>query len=573
MSRHRRYQAIRLAVLLGMFAAPGIGGGSLYAQSELLPLDHPATQALIRIYEYGGVPEFPREQLPISRGFALELLRQAERDTLLPEPLRQQARYYRVELAADAGETTTSVFIPTRSDSHLIYHDPFEGLPIALLDYRDTVRGVHLVFEGIADGELRLAPDESQKAMIFQGGFQLRGTLLKVLGFGARITNGTIVGDTLLTLRDPRFSHSAKLGVLHVGRDIDFGSGHLRADFTNVALEIGREKIQLGGGLDQSLLVGSDLPSSYDYLRLSARVGRVSFTHLHASLLAPSVGAISSGIGAVIPQKYLASHIISFGPFGGIRGSLGESVIYSRRPFEIGYLNPLNFIKSQEHYLRDRDNTNMYAALSVNPAGGVFVEGEFLLDDLKFSRIGDGFWGNKSAWRIGARTTAFPLDVADLSMSYTRLEPYVFTHFDPVNSYTHDGTMLAGGGLEPNSEYLEGALRVVPLPNLRLRAVVGIGKHGANITVKDASGRNDSLVRNVGGDVRYTNDEIVRGDSPYVTFLDGNLEKSLRLRLEAEYEPLRNVYLRLIALRNRTDSGSGETTDMQLWFGLRLGAY
>ncbi|HVK37571.1 MAG TPA: hypothetical protein VNA88_03500, partial [Candidatus Kapabacteria bacterium] len=54
------------------------------AQVDLLPIDHPATTALVRLYEYGGAPEFPREHLPITRGLARRLFLAAESDTTLP---------------------------------------------------------------------------------------------------------------------------------------------------------------------------------------------------------------------------------------------------------------------------------------------------------------------------------------------------------------------------------------------------------------------------------------------------------------------------------------------------------
>jgi hypothetical protein len=537
----------------------------MFAQVELLGVDHPATRTLIRCYEYGSIPEFPREHLPISRRLAYDLLARANRDSLLPSALRRQAAYYRDELGADIGAVPTAVFIPTRDDSHLIYSDPFEGLPISLVEYRDTLRRIRLDFEGIADGELRTDPGDGLRTMIFQGGFQLRGTILDRFGFSSRITNGTIVGDTTLPLRDPRFSHSFKFGVLHNGRDIDFASAHVRADFDAVAVEIGREKIQLGGGLDESLLIGSDLPSNFDYLRLTAHLGRVSFSHLHASVLADPTGRALSGVTAQVPQKYLAAHLISAGPFGGIRASIGESVIYSGRSFEIGYINPFNFLKSEEHYLRDRDNTNMYAALSVNPIAGIFAEGEFMLDDLQFSRIGEGFWGNKTAWRVGAKSVAFPWSLADIGLSYTRFEPYVFSHFDPENAYTHDGTLIAGAGMEPNSELLEGSLRFVPLPGLWIRAVIGLGKHGANVT--NDSGR---VIRNVGGDARLTHDAA---DTSAVSFLDGNLQTTTRMVLEAEYEPIRNVYFHLMARSDGVETGSANDRHTEIRIGLRVGAY
>lgn len=558
-----RKRACALAVLAGLILAGDVAS----AQVELLPLDHPATRTLVRIYEYGAIPEFPREHLPISRGEALRFLEQAAATPDLPSLLRREASYYAVELAADRTDSSSSVFIPTGPDSRLIYSRPLESRPVAILTYHDSTVPARMTLEPVLDLEMRLDPEHGTHAVVGQGGIQFRGTVLDHLGFGARFTNGSIAGDSLLALRDPRLRHTGKLGVEGQGRDIDFTNAHLRVAFGPLAAELAREPVALGGGGDASLLVSSLLPSTYDYLRLTARFGKVSFTHLHGSLLAEPNGA-PAGWDAQIPSKYLAAHLLSVGPFAGVRVSLGESVIYGRRPFELGYINPLIFLKSEEQYLRDRDNANMYGALSINPLNGIFVEGEFLLDDLKFSRIGDGYWSNKTAWRAGARAVAIPYAGVDIGLSYTRVEPYTFSHFDEThtNEYTHDGVVLSGGGLQPNSYMVLGELRAAPVPGLWITAEIGAGEHGANVV--DA---NDSLIRNVGGDYRYTLRSGI--DSPVVTFLDGVLERTTQFRLDAEYELLRNLYLRAIAQVTRTEASAATTTDRQLWFGIRIGAY
>ncbi len=545
--------------------------GRAWAQAELLPLDHPATLALVRIYEYGAIPAFPREHLPISRGEAERYLAEAAAMTDLPPELRDEARHYLAELVADRSDAATKVVIPTSADQPTLWSEPLADRPLAILTYRDTTVPFRFTVEPILDGELRVDPDGGAKAFLAQGGVEMRGTVLNHVGIGARFTNGTIAGDSLLALRDLRISHSGKIGVLGQGHDIDFGSAHFRLDFGALAAEIGRERVALGGGVEESLLLGSTLPSNFDYLRLTGRFGRVSFTHIHAALLAEPNG-VPAGWNADIPTKFLAAHLLSIGPFAGIRLSLGESVIYGRRPFEIGYLNPLNFLKSQEHYLRDRDNANMYAALSVNPVRGIFLEGEYLLDDLKFSEIGNGFWSNKSAWRVGAKAVAVPYGGLDIGLSYTHVEPYTYSHFDEThtNEYTHDGVILSGGDVEPNSYMIRGELRASPLAGFWIRGSLGVGEHGANV-VAHRPGQPDSLILNVGGDYRQTFRSAI--DSPTVDFLGGVIEKKLVARLEAEYELIRSVYARGIFLINRRESGEQTTSDSEVWIGLRIGAH
>jgi hypothetical protein len=421
----------------------------------------------------------------------------------------------------------------------------------------------------VLDGELRIDPVGSRTSMIFQGGAQLRGTIAEHVGFSSRITNGTIVGDTTLPLEDPRYKKSGKFGVIGAGRDIDFGDAHLRLDYDFVSIDLARAATSLGGGAERSLLVGSELPSNFDWLRMQAHVGKVSFSHLHGSLM-PDLGPAAVGSQIQIPSKYVAAHLLSVGPFAGIRFSIGESLLYSSRNVELGYLNPLNFLKSQEHYLRDRDNSNIYGAVSANPFPGIFLEGEYLLDDLRFSLIGDDYWGNKGAYRIAGRAVGLA-GMVDVGFAFTHLEPYVFTHFNDTNNYTHDGALLAGGGLEPNSYGFDGFVRVVPFPNMRLEMTLGTGEHGANEMGIDSSGA-PVLVRNVGGDVGQTLD--FARDSTRVTFLDGVHEEFLRMRLEIEYEPIRNVYIRARYMRDSLKrENEEEATDSQLWLGVRVGAF
>ena len=552
-------RAVAVAVVLslsGMCAA-------LFAQADLLPLDHPATTVLERLYYSGAVPDIPVEHFPISRKAALEFLQSGVASVSIPESLRRQAVYFVRELAADKGESPRAVVIPTSDNSLLFFDDPFGDRPFTGLHYTDTATDSYLVIDPVLDAEFRYDADLSANAAVLQGGARLRGTVLDHVGFSAQATNGTILGNDTVVLADPRFGQSFKFGVVRQNRDIDFGSGHVRVGFDQVAAGIGREPVRLGAGEERSLLLGAGLPSNYDYLRFQMRLGRFSFTHIHASILSDATGP-AAGIAAEIPQKYVAAHLFSVGPFGGVRASIGEAVVYGGRGFEIGYLNPLNFLKSQEHFLRDRDNSYMYATLGVNAFPGLFFEGEFMLDDLLFSRIGEGYWGNKTAWRLGARATGWPFGIADADVSYTRLEPYVYSHFNPLNAYTHDGAMLAASGLEPNSHQFDLGVNLYPLPNLSVRVNAEFGEHGANVE------QDGEVVRNVGGDVRRTFDTL---SNETVEFLDGTLETMSGYGAKVEYEFLRNMYVRAQLLGRSISVNDQEIeSTTQIWFGVRIGS-
>lgn len=556
--RRGRFSGI-VAVLLSLFAT-----ASLTAQVDLLPIDHPATDLLRRLHRYGSGEHPAIEHLPMSRRTAYEHFRRASLDTLLPESLREDARWFARELAGDIGLASRGVVIPTASDNALLFDSITADRPFTGVAYTDTSLRSRVALDPVLDAELRYDPDRSATAIIAQGGVRLRGSLVDRFGFSAVATNGTVAGDDTVVRQDPRYARSFKFGQLGVNRDVDFGSGHARLDFELASVEIGRERVMLGHGGERTLLFGAPMPSHTDYLRLNAHVGPFDYSHIHTALLADPVGAVA-GIAAAIPPKYLVAHLVSIGPFAGLRFSVGEALIYSGRSFEIGYLNPFNFLKAQEHYLRDRDNSLMYAAMTATIVDGLQVEGEFMLDDLVFSNIGKGYWGNKTAWRLAARTTAVPLDILDLEISYTRLEPYVYSHFATSNSYLHDGAMLAASGLDPNSHQVEAIAVVSATPRLRGELSVAFSEHGANES--DSTG----VTRNVGGDVRRGFDSLSTWG---VTFLDGDLETSIGVTASVRYEIIRNVYLRARGLFRESESASGSTqTISQIWFGLHIGAY
>ena len=567
-SPRRRGPAAAVALLSVLLVAFLFASPRAHAQSELLPLDHPATGLLIRIYEYGLIPDFPREHLPISRGAAVGFLAAAHYGSL-PEAMQREVAFYSVELAAGMGTPSPSVMISTRSGQPNFFDDPFSDAPFAVVDHVDMETGSHLVFEPVLDGEVRFDPDRKKSAIVGLDGAQLRGSLAGHLGFSARITNGSVAGDLEVARRDSSIAHNGSFGITGFGRDLGFGDGHLRAEFSGVAVEIGHESIQLGGGDRRSLMLSSKLPTRYDYLRFTATLGRFSFSHIHVSVLAEPDGQPSGPFGD-IPDKYVALHLLSIGPFYGTRLSIGESVVYHGRGFQLGYLNPLLFMKSQEQYLRDRDNVNLYGALSVNPINGLFFEGELMLDDLRFSRIGSGYWADKSAWKIGGKIVGLPFVRGDFGVSYTRFDPYVFTHFNRQNNYTHDRTSISGGGVEPNSWMVRTTATVVPTPRLRMVADIGIGEHGANIHGIDPITGADTLIYNAGGDIRQTRRDI---DPSEIEFLSGDLQRLLRTELSIEYEMLRGVYWRAVAIINRTNTPKETLSDTELRLGLHIGAH
>lgn len=547
---------------------------TLSAQHDLLPIEHPATERLLRYARLGLIPDFPIEHLPISRGEARSWFERVVA-TSTSTPVRADAAWYLRALDADRGTPDSlAIVIPTSSHDRSLFSDLDRTRPWSGVAFDDSATGGRLRLDPVLDADTRIGIDGVDGVegvgTVLQGGVRLRGTVGPA-GFSAVATNGTILGNDTVVRTDPRFGRSFKFGQIAINRDVDFGSGHLRLAFDGLGFGIARESVRLGAGDASSLLLGADLPSYTDWLRVGAQIGPFSYTHIHAALLAePETGF--RGAFSEIPSKFVAAHLLTLSDVGPIRISVGESVIYADRGFEIGYLNPFNFLKSQEHFLRDRDNSMLYGALSVTPTDGLALEGDLLIDDLIFGNIGTGAWGNKTAWRAALRSTGLGLETVDALLEYTRVEPYTYSHFRNLNAYRHDGAALAASGLSPNSDLLRVGAAWYPRPWLAVRADVERLRHGAN-PIDSVTG---DVVRNVGGDIGRGFDSL---SATTVTFLDGAMEREMRIAVGVDAELFRNVYLRLrllAATLRRDGDTSGlpaEESALQGQIGLRIGAY
>jgi hypothetical protein len=214
------------------------------------------------------------------------------------------------------------------------------------------------------------------------------------------------------------------------------------------------------------------------------------YRFLQASLIAQTENGLNYSSFSDIPAKYLVMHRLAIKPTWG-EIAFWESITYYNR-FEIGYLNPLIFLKSEEHVLHDRDNSMLGGDFTIRILSCLQVKGSYLLDDIISSEIGKNFWANKAAMNVDA-TVSLPCGL-DLGAEYSRIEPYTFSHFNLQNSYTNDSATI-GGYMAPNSDEFALLGRYLFGARYPIEIKIAYQRHGANIY--DA---NDSLIFNAGAD-------------------------------------------------------------------------
>ncbi len=519
------------------------------AQIENVPVSNPVYEFLDRMGVRGFLPLYSNVMIPLPRQEVADHLRTLEKRKAELTPAESSyLEKFEQEFMHEIDPAKENVSALLNGGS---LGDIFSDKEKYLYLYEDSSATLYAEFLGVLDHR-RITGDSygDTHASFEQHGGRVRGTLKDRLGYFAQATNGTLYGDKTFALSDPRLRGNVKFNNLN-SPYFDFTQAYLRADLSWFNLEFGREYTLVGTGYSDRLLLSDNAPVM-DFIKLDARYKSIRFIFMQASLVADS--AIFPGTSIQEPagsNKYLALHRVQFSLFDRANFGLSEMIIYQRFSPDFAYLNPINFYKSSEHSLRDRDNAFLNFDLEIFPAAGCKLYGTWLIDDIDFSKIGTGWWGNEFGWQGGiALTNLAGVNDVDGVIEYTRIEPYVYSNRVNGNDYTNDNIGL-GHHLEPNSD--EWFIQLAYRPTKRLRCWLAYTRtrHGENIV---ADGQ---VIRNVGGDYLQGHRDI---DSDTAIFLDGNLVKSDRVQLRAAYEPYRNIMVTgVYEFRRSEDVSTGGT--------------
>ncbi|MFQ5771695.1 MAG: capsule assembly Wzi family protein, partial [bacterium] len=161
----------------------------------------------------------------------------------------------------------------------------------------------------------------------------------------------------------------------------------------------------------------------------------------------------------------------------------------------------------------------------------VKLYGELFIDDLFTSRLGSGYFGNKTAFLTGGLwVDAFKIPNLDGRIEYARTRPFIYAHRNPLNSYSHFSTGL-GHWIGPNADDFYLRLQYRLSKSLFMAMDFESYRHGAN-----------EPGRNVGGDLNQ--DNFSKTEENF-KFLEGIRERRNRFGFEMNYEVFRNFYLSL----------------------------
>lgn len=422
------YKAASLTLLLILIILPQ----STLPQSVNFPMDHWSYDFLERLETKGLFHSHDLRSKPISRQEAASIVYkvklQIEKN---PQLLTQAEHALLQQLEGDLHDELSDLLdtpIKQRERHLLRWQEPGGRL------YMDMV-GQETVF-------LKSGNQYHDKERISEttlGGI-LRGVLGGKIGFYVDARNTLTRGAVS---REESFDPSLGSPVVVSGTNVykDRAEAYFVFEAPWLRLELGRQQAAWGPGFRGGLALSRNMPQC-EMIKLKARFNRFKFTGIHAFL--------RSNLG----PKYLAGHRLEIKIIPGLYFGGSETVIYGSRDVEFAYLNPLMPYHIAEHHLGDKDNNAIGLDITAMLLNGVKLYAEFFIDDMTSTKNWLTYYGNKLGILCGGLWIE-PLGVpnADIRFEYTRTEPYVYTHTDSINTYTHYDQII-GHWIGPNADVL-----------------------------------------------------------------------------------------------------------------------
>jgi len=309
------------------------------------------------------------------------------------------------------------------------------------------------------------------------------------------------------------------------------------------SLLVGRTASSYGFGYIDKLFL-SDNADAFDAAQLELKYKSVNYRFFYGSISGDSTGIYTFYepfpiYERELSSKNIVSHYLGINFSQAFRLGLWESVVISEQPFSFTYFNPVSFLTSADLSSGDESTTKNNAILGVEmevtPAKNISFQASLLIDDLTFGTLfeDDSLNENKFGWQIGAMWTGLP--GLALSLEFTHLDPFVYSHRSNKSTYTNRGYSL-GHALPPNSDEIALQMQYNPTPEISANFTYRHQRSGEGVELD----QNGTLKANYGGYINYgLGDAYLRTNN----FLDGNRINRDYFILNASYQFIRQFYL------------------------------
>jgi hypothetical protein len=531
---------------------------TLFAQTGYVQVGNPVYSFLERYSQLGIIENYNQFEIPKTKAEVISYLSElVKQNPKLSEIDKQKLNYFIKEFSYDISQSTYS--LKSLAGNGLNYLEADNPKYLFFSSGKEGSFFVNLIAG--ANGISKSGSDLNQNSVFpYVFGGELSGSFGNNLGFMIRGINGSYFGEKSLLRNEPEFDYNYKFNqsdTLYGSSYFDHSEGYLTYQSKFASIKIARDRVNLGYGKIKTIL--GNVSPRMDYLALNLKYKFMKFSFIHGKLLGSK--SITSA-GRFVTDKFFVYHRFAFDLSQGSQFGIGETVIYSRRGIDLSYLNPFVFYKSAEHANQDRDNSMLFAdfrSTSLIPKVTFYLQ--FMLDDMDFSKIGTGWYGNQTLWNFGISSPALNLLPADIiGFQMIRIEPYFYTHRIPDNSFTNSGYTLTDN-LEPNSVLFSVNYDFSLKYNLDFSLNYIYSIHGANKT------SNSGTITNYGGDVLVGHRS---SDNLNVKFLDGIREAKNDINFIVRYEPLFNYVLLLRANYSTVELSANKKSYFNFYFGFNI---
>ncbi len=250
----------------------------------------------------------------------------------------------------------------------------------------------------------------------------------------------------------PKLPDSYKEGYV-LDRDymqwINWGYPTSSLTYTHPDFSVGihRQPVYWGYSATSSPILSNNV-NPLPHVEWTTQLPHLRFKFIHARL-SPNEEVRDDTVNV---RRNLSAHRVEFDLGPRFEFAFNEMVIYAYRDFELGYLNPVNFLFAEEQVQGDLDNKLMAIDFKFRVIPGFTTYGTWFFDELDFWKLFSGWWGNKFVFQLGA--SYYPKsNLPTLNIEYTAARPWTYSHLDPNNSYSSAGRIL---GLKegPNTQDL-----------------------------------------------------------------------------------------------------------------------
>ena len=394
-------------------------------------------------------------------------------------------------------------------------------------------------------------------------GVEIRGSIAHRIGFYSVLTENQTRLPYYIDQRVDSTKSLPGIGFLKGfgvnGYDYLSARGYITFSATKfINFQFGHDRNFIGNGIRSLIL--SDFAREYLFLKINTQVWKFNYQNIFMELFN---GTSFTGSSALVGKKYATHHHISINLSKNFNLGFSETVIFSRSDslgtsgFDLNYLNPIIFYRSVEQNLNSADNAMVGMDFKWNFKRHFSLYGQLLLDEFVIHQLrsGKGWWGNKFGLQSGIKY----IDVANISNLDLQLEtnygrPYLYTHFNVSQNFSHYGQQLAHP-LGANFYEALAVMRYQPLNRLQAKvtfaySIVGMDTSNVNL--------GQDIFKNYRSRYQEYGNRTGQGDKTTITYLDLYLSYMLK----------HNLFIWSSVTSRKSSSVSGLYNASETWVNL-----